>query len=119
MWTVSHVIDQNSPLYGQTAELLAANMMMLTVMFKAVDPARDKTIYKTHAYSYRAIVFEGTFEAVVDKSRMPQHISLDFTKFNRVKVNQNIVQPVCTAWPGTAATTAPTATGPLSQPVWA
>jgi inward rectifier potassium channel len=102
MWTVSHVIDKNSPLYGHTAESLASNMTMLTVMFKAIDPALSKTVYKTHAYSYRAIVFEGTFEPVVDRSALPRRISLDFTKFNRVAVDKNIVQPVDIPWPCSA-----------------
>merc|ERR1712146_210167 len=88
MWTVSHVIDTNSPLCGHTRESLEGSLAVITVVFKATDPVTYRKIHKVHVYNAYSIVFDGVFESVADMSEMPKRVTLDFHKFHHVRVDR-------------------------------
>lgn len=54
-WTVVHLINEESPLYEKSADLLAKNMMEFIVMIKAFDPQYNQHIFKNYSYDYSSI----------------------------------------------------------------
>lgn len=64
-WTVMHRIDETSPLYGLTAETLAANEVEILVMLSGVDDALADRIYARHAYTADQIHWDRRFSDVL------------------------------------------------------
>eukprot|EP00045_Choanoeca_perplexa_P008961 m.84608 g.84608 ORF g.84608 m.84608 type:complete len:415 (+) comp14694_c0_seq1:226-1470(+) len=89
MWTISHVIDQESPLYGKTWDDLDRDMASFMILFNAVDPDSGKDIYELHQYSCSQLLTHATFEPVTNMSELPK-VVLDFDKFH--SVNQQRVE---------------------------
>ena len=57
-WNVVHVIDEDSPLYGVTAEILAAEGGALTVNVSGVDEAVATSIYVNQVYNCDEIIVD-------------------------------------------------------------
>ena len=69
-WTVVHVIDENSPLFGWSEEELKERDVEVLVLFKAFDDAFSQTVHTRFSYKYHEIVWGAKFKPMfyVDES---------------------------------------------------
>lgn len=56
-WTVQHVIDESSPLFGETAESLADKEAELLVTVAGIDEIWMQTVHAGHRYSHEQIIW--------------------------------------------------------------
>jgi inward rectifier potassium channel len=82
-WTVMHVIDEQSPLYGLTTETLAHGHGQLLVSLTGVDESVESTIHARHIYGTQSILWNHRLEDIVqtynDGSRF-----MNYQKFHDV-----------------------------------
>ncbi|HSC60799.1 MAG TPA: ion channel [Rhizomicrobium sp.] len=69
-WSIMHRIDENSPLYGVTPQMMEAFDMELVVLLSGRDDVLADTIYARHAYSPDCILWDRKFVDVI--STTPQ-----------------------------------------------
>jgi inward rectifier potassium channel len=69
-WTVMHCIDEKSPLYGVTPEIMQEFDMELVVLLSGRDDVLADTIYARHTYSPDCILWDRKFVDVI--STTPQ-----------------------------------------------
>jgi inward rectifier potassium channel len=60
-WTVVHPIDQESPLWGKTAEDLARLQAEVLILVKAYDDTFSQTVLARHSYRHDEIVWGKRF----------------------------------------------------------
>lgn len=60
-WTVVHPIDEESPLYGKTAQELEALQAEFIVMIKGWDETFSQTVHQRFSYLYSELVWGGKF----------------------------------------------------------
>lgn len=66
-WTVMHVIDESSPLYGADADALAASAAQLIVAIAGIDETLAQTIYARHAYAAAEIMWDRRFADILSR----------------------------------------------------
>jgi inward rectifier potassium channel len=80
-WQVMHVIDESSPLYGETAESLEARRAEILVVMKGLDETFVSTIHARTSYSADQIVW-GRRLADIFVSRPDGGPAIDFRRFH-------------------------------------
>jgi len=83
-WTVMHPIDQDSPLYGLTAEDMEAQDMEIIVMLNGLDEILADRIYARHAYWADEIVWNRRFVDVISVTPSGDRM-VDLTLFHDTK----------------------------------
>ncbi|KYC39519.1 ATP-sensitive inward rectifier potassium channel 10 [Scytonema hofmannii PCC 7110] len=68
-WTVMHVIDENSPLYGVTSEEMVEDEMEVVVTFTGLDETVSQTIHARHSYISEEIVWNMRFVDILGKTK--------------------------------------------------
>jgi inward rectifier potassium channel len=82
-WNLMHVIDEDSPLHGETAESLAACEASLMLMIEGADETTTQTMYGRHAWTHEDIRWDHAFADLLrDDEDGVTHI--DYTKFDEV-----------------------------------
>ncbi|WP_206954954.1 ion channel [Trinickia acidisoli] len=82
-WNLMHVIDESSPLYGETAESLAACEASLMLMIEGADETTTQTMYGRHTWGYDEIRWQHRFvDLLHDDEDGVTHI--DYTQFDEV-----------------------------------
>ncbi len=83
-WTVMHPIAADSPLYGATAETLAAQDARIIVTMTGIDETFSATIYARQIYAQAAVVWNHRFVDILGESEdgVP---TLDYRRFNQVE----------------------------------
>jgi inward rectifier potassium channel len=61
-WTIVHPIEETSPLYGKTADDLAALQAEFVVLVKGFDDTFYQILHTRHSYKYDEIVWNAHFE---------------------------------------------------------
>lgn len=61
-WTVVHVIDENSPLFGWSEEELKQRDVEVLVLFKAFDDVFSQTVHTRFSYKYHEIIWGAKFK---------------------------------------------------------
>ena len=80
-WNVLHVIDAQSPLYGETPETLVTKEIELQVQVIGLDDATMQNVHGGHRYFARDIMWGHRMADVL--SETPDgHLLLDLRKFN-------------------------------------
>lgn len=79
-WTVLHVIDEKSPLYGETAESLEAKEAELSVSIVGIDDLWMQSVHATHRYMWTDIVWGKRHADVL--SEEGKTMTLDLRKFH-------------------------------------
>jgi inward rectifier potassium channel len=79
-WTVLHVIDEKSPLYGETAESLEANEAELSVSIVGIDDLWMQSVHATHRYMWTDIAWGKRHADVL--SEEGNTMTLDLRKFH-------------------------------------
>ena len=85
-WTVIHVIDEASPLYGETEASLREMNVRFIVTLTGIDSTFAQTIHARTTYFGGDIVWGGRFVDVT--SQLPDgQLQVDYTKFNDVTLD--------------------------------
>ena len=63
-WTLFHVIDKDSPLYGVTAADLEAGDAILVLNVGGVDDSSAQQLYARHVYSWRDILWDHRYRNI-------------------------------------------------------
>jgi inward rectifier potassium channel len=82
-WTAAHEIDHSSPLWGETAESLAAADAELLVTFSGYDERLLKLIHARHVYPARRLRWDSRFAPIA--TVLPDgRRALDYRRFHEV-----------------------------------
>jgi inward rectifier potassium channel len=80
-WTLYHIIDENSPLFQQTAEDLDAASVTLAVVVSGYDVVAAQTVYARRSYDHAAILFGRSYVDILG-TQEDGRLRLDYGKFN-------------------------------------
>ncbi len=80
-WTIMHRIDRSSPLYGVTAQTMAAQQMEIIVMLSGLDENLADRVYARHAYGAGDIVWGRKFVDVLSLNAHGKRV-VDLTRFH-------------------------------------
>ncbi|WP_013323389.1 ion channel [Gloeothece verrucosa] len=86
-WMVIHPIDEHSPLYNITPELLEKRKAMVMVSVTGVDETIAQPMYARYAYGFREILWHHQFEDVVYHTANGDRY-IDLSYFHRVKAKE-------------------------------
>jgi inward rectifier potassium channel len=80
-WSVMHRVDENSPLYGQTAESLRACQGELVVLLSGTDETLADLVFARHSYQPDRILWGQRLVDII--TRLPDGRRLvDLTRFH-------------------------------------
>lgn len=65
-WTIVHPIDENSPLYGWTAEQLNESQAEFLVLVKGFDDTFSQTVHTRSSYKHFEVLFNRKFSKIID-----------------------------------------------------
>jgi inward rectifier potassium channel len=82
-WTVIHPIGPDSPLYGSSADVLAATFGEIVVSMTGIDGAFMQTVYARHTYRSRDIIWGARLSDVLFRSP-DGRFAMDYGKFDAV-----------------------------------
>jgi inward rectifier potassium channel len=82
-WTVMHPIDEHSPLYGATAQTLAAAETVLIITLTGIDETVYHTLHARHTYAAHEILWNMRFVDIL-KIKPDGHRHIDYTRFHDV-----------------------------------
>ncbi|ARV62155.1 ATP-sensitive inward rectifier potassium channel 10 [Nostocales cyanobacterium HT-58-2] len=82
-WTVMHTIDESSPLYGVTPEVMIEDDMEVVVTLIGVDETVSQTIHARHSYIAEEILWNMRFVDILSKTREGRR-SIDYSRFHDV-----------------------------------
>jgi inward rectifier potassium channel len=80
-WTVMHVIDEASPLYGVTEETCFEEDLEIIVLLSGTDETFSSVIYARHAYEPNDILFDQHFVDVLQVAE-DGHLEVDLRRFH-------------------------------------
>jgi inward rectifier potassium channel len=80
-WTLYHVLDENSPLYGQTSEDLSKCKASLVAVVSGYDVVAAQTIHARRAYDHSDILF-GYHYADILGTLEDGRIRIDYSRFH-------------------------------------
>lgn len=81
-WTLHHVIDEASPLYGMTAEELAAVNVSLAVVVTGYDVVAAQAVHARKTYDHPDIRFGHRFADILDATSGDGRIRIDYGRFH-------------------------------------
>ncbi len=82
-WTAIHPINQNSPLYGATAQALSASGAGITVSLTGIDETFSQTVYARYYYDAEDIIWGARLADI--STRTPEgEFMLDFARYDEV-----------------------------------
>jgi inward rectifier potassium channel len=80
-WTAVHVLTPDSPLYGATAESLAAQGAEIIVSLTGIDESLSQTVHARHSYVAGDLVWGARFVDIL--SRTPDgRLRIDYARFH-------------------------------------
>lgn len=79
-WNMMHVIDESSPLFGETPESLAEGRAMLLVMIEGSDETTAQVMQARHAWEHDDIRWHHRYVDLMSDVDGMTHI--DYTRFN-------------------------------------
>jgi len=80
-WTIYHVLDEQSPLYGLKAEDFAASDVSLMVVVSGYDVVAAQTIHARKSYDYPAIRFGQRYADILDRAE-DGRLRIDYGRFH-------------------------------------
>jgi len=81
-WTVMHIIDESSPLFGETAETLKHRDTSLILTLEGVDESTSQTMQARHMWSCDQIYWHHRFVDIMSEESGVSHI--DYAYFNEI-----------------------------------
>jgi inward rectifier potassium channel len=83
-WMVLHVIDEDSPLYGATAESLMAESAEIVVVISGVDESFASRIHARHSYLAEEILFDKQFADILSLDKDGRRV-VDYSRFHDLR----------------------------------
>lgn len=80
-WTVNHIIDENSPLYGMTMEDFKTEDAEFLILMKAFDENFSQSVHLRYSYKYTELLVGARFISMMDNPRNGKQV-LDFGKLS-------------------------------------
>lgn len=80
-WTLYHVIDQESPLYGLGPEALSESAVSLVVVVSGYDVVAAQTVHARKSYDHSEIRFGQRYADILDASEEGR-LRIDYGKFH-------------------------------------
>ena len=80
-WTLYHIIDEDSPLYEQTAEDLDATSVSLAVVVSGYDDVAAQTVHARRSYNHAAILFGRSYVDILG-TQDDGRLRLDYGRFH-------------------------------------
>ena len=80
-WTIYHVLDEQSPLYGLKTEDFAASDVSLMVVVSGYDVVAAQTIHARKSYDYPAIRFGQRYADILDRAE-DGRLRIDYGRFH-------------------------------------
>jgi len=80
-WTLYHVIDQESPLYGLDPEALGASAVSLVVVVSGYDVVAAQTVHARKSYDHSEIRFGQRYADILDTSEEGR-LRVDYGRFH-------------------------------------
>ena len=80
-WTLYHIIDEDSPLYEQTAEDLDATSVSLAVVVSGYDVVAAQTVHARRSYNHAAILFGRSYVDILG-TQDDGRLRLDYGRFH-------------------------------------
>ncbi|NDU92941.1 MAG: hypothetical protein G3I10_10130 [Ferrovum sp.] len=91
-WTLIHIIDEKSPFFGQSASEIVANHPRITVSVSGHDETMAATVYASHNYEARDIVFDAHFVDIISETPEGDRI-VNMTRFHGIKPAATHTEP--------------------------
>ncbi len=83
-WLVIHVIDEDSPLWGEDAASLAADEALFIVTLTGIDGTFAQSVHARHLYEFHDIRWDHRFVDVISP-HSPGRVQLDMRRFHDVE----------------------------------
>ncbi len=83
-WTIMHLIDRNSPLYGLTTTDLEQRHANLSVLISGVDETVAYKITARHNYATDEILFDRQFEDIIHNTANGDRY-FDYSRFHQIR----------------------------------
>ena len=83
-WQVMHRIDQASPLFGHTAQSLAAQFAEIVVVMRGLDETFSSTIHARASYAPHEILWNRRLKDIFSRDETGRRV-IDFTHFHAVE----------------------------------
>lgn len=84
-WTVVHPIDESSPLWGQTAEDLAAVAAEFLILLSGTDETFSQMVHARSSYEASEVVWNARFVRLYDTNESGGHVSFDVGKLSVIE----------------------------------
>jgi inward rectifier potassium channel len=82
-WSVMHVIDEFSPLYGMTPESLTQTNTMLIISLSGIDETVAQVVHARHSYAANEILWNNQFVDIFHHTA-DGHRYIDYNRFHDV-----------------------------------
>jgi inward rectifier potassium channel len=82
-WTVMHVIDEKSPLFGCTPQSLADSETSLAVVFTGHHEGFQQQVHARHTYDYERITWDHRFADLITRGEDGQ-VTVDYSHFDEL-----------------------------------
>ncbi|MBD2439556.1 ion channel [Nostoc sp. FACHB-110] len=82
-WSVMHVIDESSPLYGMTSESLSQTNSLLMISLTGIDETVAQVVHARHCYNANNIVWNSRFVDILHHAS-DGHRYIDYEHFHDV-----------------------------------
>ena len=80
-WTIYHLLDEQSPLYGLTADDFAASGVSLAIVVTGYDVVAAQAIHARNSYDYPAIRFGYRYADILDRTE-DGRLRIDYSRFH-------------------------------------
>ncbi|AHI26500.1 ATP-sensitive potassium channel protein [Komagataeibacter xylinus] len=91
--TPTHVIDENSPLYGMTEADLSAQEAEIIVSLTGTDEASGQTVFARSAYGFDRMLYNHRFVDIINAGP-DGRITVDYTRFDQTESPQDATADV-------------------------
>ncbi|MGM3307165.1 ion channel [Anabaena sp. WFMT] len=90
-WTIMHIIDESSPLFGMTSESLVKTQSLLMVSVSGIDETVAQVVHARHSYAANDILWNSRFVDIMH--RTPDgHRYVDYNYFHDVLPVDEVIQ---------------------------
>lgn len=84
-WTVVHVMDERSPLFGSTPDSLAYSEAEIIAVFDGTDEGCSAQLQARWSYTAREIIWNARLVPIVSRHNQSGKFLVDFSRFNDVQ----------------------------------
>jgi len=91
-WTLMHIIDETSPLFGETAESMKAREASLLISIEGADDQTAQTMQARHTWEADAIRWQHKYVDLLREEEGVSHI--DYAHFDEVEPLEPMTPPV-------------------------